>query len=188
MKRLLAFAVIAMVAGSAMAQTLSFLGNSAVYVVEEKAWYNANANWADSAFQGHDFGIVSSLTIGGNAETWWTDSASHTATVVNLNYQVDSLDPEAVALPWHSFANNNDKWENMTGEDVIETTGVGGGEHTLAVWFNAVQGTNTFWDSNNSANYVATFETAAAPIPEPATMSLLGLGALAMVLRRKMRK
>jgi hypothetical protein len=28
----------------------------------------------------------------------------------------------------------------------------------------------------------------AAPIPEPATMSLLGLGALAMVLRRKIRK
>jgi hypothetical protein len=29
---------------------------------------------------------------------------------------------------------------------------------------------------------------ATAPIPEPATMSLLGLGALAMVLRRKIRK
>jgi hypothetical protein len=26
------------------------------------------------------------------------------------------------------------------------------------------------------------------PVPEPATMSLLGLGALAMVLRRKMKK
>jgi hypothetical protein len=30
--------------------------------------------------------------------------------------------------------------------------------------------------------------TSPTPIPEPATMSLLGLGALAMVLRRKMKK
>ncbi|MDY0146073.1 MAG: PEP-CTERM sorting domain-containing protein [Kiritimatiellia bacterium] len=30
--------------------------------------------------------------------------------------------------------------------------------------------------------------TGASAIPEPATLSLLGLGALAMVLRRKMKK
>ncbi len=188
MKKLLVFAVIAMVAGSAMAQTLSFIGNSAVHVAEESAWYNASANWAASPFDTHDFGIVTSLTIGGNAETWWDDSASHTATEVNLNYQVDALSWEAVALPWLSYTPNNDKWEDMTGEDVIATTGVGGGEHTLAVWFSASDGVNTIYDSNGSANYVASFETEAAPIPEPATMSLLGLGALAMVLRRKMRK
>lgn len=185
MKKLLVFAVIAMVAASAMAQTVSWVGNSAVHVEEELAWYNASANWAASPFDTHDFGIVTSLTIGGNAETWWTDSASHTATEVNLNYQVDSLDPEAVALPWLSYTPNNDKWENMPGEDVIATTGVGAGEHTLAVWFSASDGVNTVYDNNTGANYEATFETA---IPEPATMSLLGLGALAMVLRRKMRK
>ena len=68
--------------------------------------------------------------------------------------------------------------------------------YTLEI-YGRVQGTddgnsaNNYWqyDNNSSApaNYTATFSTTAA-VPEPATMSLLGLGALAMVLRRKIRK
>ena len=68
--------------------------------------------------------------------------------------------------------------------------------YTLEI-YGRVQGTddgnsaNNYWqyDNNSSApaNYTATFATTAA-VPEPATMSLLGLGALAMVLRRKIRK
>ena len=188
MKKLMVFALVAMVAGFASAQAVSWIGNSAIYVVEEDAWYNASATWAASAFDTHDFGIVASLTLGGNAETWWDDNASHTSTDVNLNYQVDALAWEAIDLPWLSYTPNNDKWEDMTGEDVIATTGVGAGTHSLAVYFSASDGVNMAYDSNSSANYVASFETAAAPIPEPATMSLLGLGALAMVLRRKIRK
>jgi hypothetical protein len=188
MKKFLMFALVAMVAGSAMAQAVSWIGNSAIYVVEEDTWYNGSASWgAGGAFEAHDFGLLDSwsLTLGGQAQTWWDDSGSHPATTVVLNYQVDATDWDSVALPWLSYASNNDTWENMTGENVIAASGVGAGNHTLAVYFSANDGVNTVYDSNSSANYNAEFSTA---IPEPATMSLLGLGALAMVLRRKMSK
>ena len=186
MKKFLMFAMIAMIAVGASAQVVSWIGNSAIYVVEEDAWYNASANWASSPFNGHDFGTVYSLTLGGNAETWTDDNSSHPGWTVLMNYQVDALGVQDVSLPWLSYTPNNDKWENMTGEDIIATTGTGGsGDHSVAVWFSANDGANTVYDSNSSANYVASYDT---PIPEPATMSLLGLGALAMVLRRKIRK
>ena len=82
--------------------------------------------------------------------------------------------------------------------DVMDYAGlVAGTTYTLEI-YGRVQGTddgtsaNNYWQyDNNSAegpdNFTATFATAAA-VPEPATMSLLGLGALAMVLRRKIRK
>ncbi len=186
MKKFLVFALIALVAGMASAQSVSWIGNSVVYHVQGDTWYNCSGNWGSSAFDTADFGLVSALTLGGQASTWWTDSGSHqAATDVNMNYQVDALTADYVDLNWLDYGSNNDRWENMTGENVIATSGVGAGEHTVAVWFSATDGVTTVYDSNSSANYIADFETA---IPEPATMSLLGLGALAMVLRRKMSK
>ncbi|MDD2239341.1 MAG: PEP-CTERM sorting domain-containing protein [Kiritimatiellae bacterium] len=184
MKKLIIFAVVAMVASFASAQTLTWIGDSAVYHVEETTWYNASANWATPAFDGADFGLVSSLTLGANAYTYWDDAASHTGTSVEMGWLVDSGTAQGLSLPHLEVSGNNDKWEDMTGVNVA--SGVDAGTHTVAVWFHANDGgTTDVYDNNASANYVADFETA---IPEPATMSLLGLGALAMVLRRKIRK
>ena len=61
MKKLLVFALVAMVAGFAGAQTLSWMGDSYIYHKDVDTWYQASGTncWATGgAFQGHDFGIV----------------------------------------------------------------------------------------------------------------------------------
>ena len=103
-----------------------------------------------------------------------------------MNYSSDGVATAApLDLTYYKFENNNNFFQSggaAWAPQAIDISGLDEGEHTLKVSFVDFDG------KAPTAEYSATFTTAASAVPEPATMSLLGLGALAMVLRRKLRK
>lgn len=191
MKKLAVFAVAGLMAACVFGQGANWIGNSFITASKDGgdlAWYRASGGGENPLFEGQNFGLVTSLVLGGQIQSFGDqDGASNPAF---MNWQVDAGSWSQVTLNWFQFADNNNWFENTAGGNVA--AGVSAGNHNLAIYFSKPTTDTTaptyfegnIYDSANSANYNATFQT----IPEPATMSLLGLGALAMVLRRKLRK
>ena len=209
MKKFAIIAIAALVSASAFAQ--SEIGNSYVFVkangAENGVWYRASgvSDWdgaAANAFNGYDLGSLTSLTLGGQLSIYannayeWTgfslDAMGYKVTQGSGENKTTVIDSTTLNMTYLDNGNDENKGNYLRAQtslaDTVDISGLADGTYNLEVWFGS-NGLNDKWDSNNNANYVATFtKGAASSVPEPATMSLLGLGALAMVIRRKLSK
>jgi len=195
MKKILAFALVAMVAGSAMAQgwwneyiELSVNGGAAQQ-------YQLGTGGSGIALDGADLSSsLFSLTLTDISINYW--NAAQDRTGGNLFWQIyDGVEaspivgPSSVAWTQTALGGNDYIGEWSGSQSLLGAASYNYSQtYYIQFWAENTGTSGSQWLNNGGdpENYQATFDY--QPIPEPATMSLLGLGALAMVLRRKISK
>ena len=216
MKKLAVFAVAAMVAASAFAAGGWYLNgdNPSEYgMILGGQTYDCTA-WSQDPSAPTSLGSLSDLTVTGLAFDIWGDNIWNKdnpntganyyfliydgAQIVEGTQKLGETDYTGDGLwgghgTWVDGKDNHNWAISYSGSyDILSDSGMAnvnleeGKDYTLQVYGKTYGGENPDYISGNGQNYSATFKYSA--VPEPATMSLLGLGALAMALRRKLRK
>jgi hypothetical protein len=199
MKKLLVMALVSMVAGSAMADTGWFDDFFTVSVNGGAGVEYQLDGTPATPWDGANLGSVYSMTLTEIDMSYWSDTQDRGGG--SMFYQIfENANPtpvvSATEVIWtQASLGGNDYQGTWTGtEDMMGAYSYVEDETYFAqVWAKSWdtgggQGDSFLNNGGDPANYEASFTYNAEVIPEPATMSLLGLGALAMVLRRKMKK
>lgn len=156
----------------------------------DATWYNLNGGAQAQSLNGADLGdFQTSLWLGGQTGLW---SEGNGVQYITMHYSIsgDATATGTIAFDFQFYTAPNDQWgtdvngANTTDKsvDLIAAHGLTNGNYNLAVWVEGKPNNiGSVWDNNGGANYNATF----AVVPEPSTTALLGLGGLALVLRRR---
>ena len=142
-------------------------------------WYNASGSGNPPSFNGVDLGTISSLSLGGQAQTYGDSDGVNNPSA--MCYAFDSSEDWHV-VPLHHICYDNGNQHNyfgmgevngvVSGDGVtsVSLAGLSAGAHTVKVFFRAdYQGNGEAYDSNNDANYVAHFTLASSAAPAPVT-------------------
>ena len=198
MKKLMVFAAAAMMAGSAMADTGWMDSYAYFWNGTADTYYDLNGATVNPDLQGANLGtfeLTSTFFLNSQINAWANNGDTFTTGSIWWRLGTSGAYTEQQDTSWESQGGND--WRAITpGVDLIAAAGAAG-SYTLQVYLER----DHSWDGGSAtialdqagANasttpWEATFTINPAAVPEPATMSLLGLGALAMVIRRKIRK
>lgn len=156
----------------------------------DSTWYNLNGSAQAGSLDGADLGDVeSNLWLGGQTGFW---AEGEGVQYITMHYSItgDATASGTIAFDFQSYADPNDQWgtdvngANLTDTsiDLISVHSLTNGDYNIAVWVEGKPNNiAAVYDSNGGGNYNATFTV----VPEPSSTALLGLGGLALILRRR---
>ena len=142
------------------------------------------AGWSagtPTAYWSFSLSCMSGYTFADSPDTLTFGFAYRATTTGPVSWQLDADTGAGFSTVASGALTANGTWLSVSGQDVSEIAGASSASFRL-YGYGAPSATGTWTVDTINLNGTTT------AVPEPATMSLLGLGALAMVLRRKMSK